>query len=149
MPEWASAPPYDRPDMTRPAGSRTPRLGRRMARFNQLVTNHATLRFAGRLPYFAIVTHAGRRSGRSFRTPVNVFPIAGGFRIALTYGRDSQWVRNVLAAGNAQIVTREKTYRVIDPQVVHDATREHVPGPMRLMLRAARVEDFLEVQRAD
>ena len=135
--------------MTKPAGPPTPRLGRRMARFNQLVTNHVTLRFAGRVPYFGVVKHRGRKSGRSFRTPVNVFPITGGFRIVLTYGSDSQWVKNVSAAGEAQILTRGQTYRVVEPRLVHDATHEHVPGPMRLMLRAVRVEDFLELRRAD
>ena len=44
-----------------------------VAAFNLAVTNRITTRFAGRLPGFGIVTHAGRKSGKLYRTPVNVF----------------------------------------------------------------------------
>src|SRR5215467_3082279 len=70
-----------------------------VARFNRAVTNRITRRFAGRVWGFGIVIHRGRRSGRLYRTPINLFRTADGFLIALTYGRDSEWVQNVLAAG--------------------------------------------------
>ena len=44
-----------------------------VARFNKRVTNHVTNHIAGWMPGFAIVSHVGRRSGKSYRTPVNVF----------------------------------------------------------------------------
>ena len=37
------------------------------------------------MPGFGVVVHRGRRSGREFHTPVNVFPRHDGVRIALTY----------------------------------------------------------------
>ena len=77
-----------------------------VASFNLAVTNRITSRFAARLPSFGIITHAGRKTNRGYRTPVNVFQGPDGFLIALTYGRDSQWVRNVLAAGGCQLETR-------------------------------------------
>src|ERR1700686_4258173 len=70
-----------------------------VAAFNLAVTNRITSRFAARLPGFGILTHVGRKSGKPYRTPVNVFRAPEGFLIALTYGRESQWVKNVLAAG--------------------------------------------------
>jgi hypothetical protein len=76
-----------------------------VAAFNLAVTNRITSRFANRLPGFGILTHVGRKSGRVYRTPVNVFRVPDGFLIALTYGRDSEWVQNVLAAGNCQLET--------------------------------------------
>ena len=76
-----------------------------VAAFNVAVTNRITSRFAARLPGFGIVTHAGRKSGKLYRTPVNVFRGPEGFLIALTYGRDSEWVKNVLAAGGCQLET--------------------------------------------
>ena len=74
-----------------------------VAAFNLAVTNRITSRFAGRLPGFGIVTHVGRKSGKVYRTPVNVFRAPEGFLIALTYGRESEWVRNVLAAGGCEL----------------------------------------------
>jgi hypothetical protein len=63
-----------------------------VAAFNLAVTNRITSRFAARLPGFGILTHSGRKSGRLNRTPVNVFREPEGFLIALTCGRESEWV---------------------------------------------------------
>ena len=75
-----------------------PRLARRLARFNNRVSNRLTLPLAPRLPGLGVVAHVGRRSGRTYRTPVNVFSRDGGFVFALPYGRQAQWVQNVLQA---------------------------------------------------
>jgi hypothetical protein len=60
-----------------------------VAAFNLAVTNRITSRFAARLPGVGILTHVGRKSGRVYRTPVNVFRAPEGFRIAPTGGRAS------------------------------------------------------------
>src|ERR1700684_4229978 len=78
-----------------------------VAAFNLAVTNRITSRFAARLPGFGILTHVGRKSGKLYRTPVNVFRAPEGFLIALTYGRESAWVKNVVAAGSSQLTTRD------------------------------------------
>lgn len=70
-----------------------------LAKFNVAVTNRITGLFAGWLPGFGILTHVGRKSGKVYRTPINVFRISTGFIIALTYSSKSEWVKNVLAAG--------------------------------------------------
>jgi deazaflavin-dependent oxidoreductase (nitroreductase family) len=94
-----------------------------VATFNLAVTNRITSRFAARLPGFGILTHVGRKSGKGYRTPVNVFRVPEGFLIALTYGRDSEWVRNVIAAGACQLESRGVQYRLFAPTIVHDPTR--------------------------
>ena len=78
----------------------------RLATFNRSVTNRIVRTFAGHLPWFAIVVHRGRKSGRIYRTPVNAFGIDDGFVIALTYGPDRDWVKNVLAAGRCGLIVR-------------------------------------------
>src|SRR5216117_3210533 len=65
-----------------------------LAKVNIAVTNRITSLFAGWLPGFGILTHVGRKSGKVYRTPVNVFRAPNGFIIALTYGRESEWVKN-------------------------------------------------------
>jgi deazaflavin-dependent oxidoreductase (nitroreductase family) len=118
-------------------------LPRGLARFNRRVTNHITGPIASRAPGFAIVIHTGRRSGRVYRTPVNVFRDEGRYVFALTYGRDSDWVRNVMAAGRCEIETRGKLVRLADPALVTDDTRRDVPRPARWILGALHVDDFL------
>src|ERR1700730_2254544 len=91
-----------------------------VAAFNLAVTNRITTRFANRLPGFGILTHVGRKSGKVYRTPVNVFRAPDGFLIALTYGTHSEWVKNVLAAGGCQLETRGARYQLSSPTIVHD-----------------------------
>jgi deazaflavin-dependent oxidoreductase (nitroreductase family) len=124
-------------------------LPKRLARFNLVATNRVLAPLARRLPCFAVVTHVGRRSGRTYRTPVNVFRVGERYVIALTYGADSQWVRNVLAAGKADLETRGHHVRLVDPVVVRDEARSLVPRPVRAVLRLADVNDFMLLTRPE
>jgi deazaflavin-dependent oxidoreductase (nitroreductase family) len=92
--------------------------------------------------------HAGRRSGRRYQTPVNVFPAADGYLLALTYGPDSDWVKNVLAAGGCELVTRGRTVRLVSPQLVHDENRRGIRPLERQVLRLIGVADFLSLKTA-
>jgi deazaflavin-dependent oxidoreductase (nitroreductase family) len=123
-----------------------PLLGRRVARFNGLVTNRLTRPLAGQLPGFGVVEHAGRRSHRRYRTPVNVFRVTDGYVIALTYGAEAEWVRNVVAAGGCELVTRGRCHRLAAPTIVHDEGRRIVPPPIRPILRLLRVKEFLRLK---
>ncbi len=116
-----------------------------VAAFNLAVTNRITSRFAGRLPGFGILTHRGRKSGRIYRTPVNVFETRGGFLIALTYSCEAEWVRNVFADGGGQLETRGKRYDLADPVVVHDPSRKNFPPVVRIILRIIGAADFMKL----
>lgn len=122
-----------------------PRLGRRTARCNRAVTNHLARPLAARVPGMAVVIHRGRRSGREWRTPVMVFRSGGGYLIALTYGRGSDWVRNVLAAGGCDLVIRGRRRRLHDPEVLHDESRAAARQPALAVLGLMRVSDFLRL----
>jgi deazaflavin-dependent oxidoreductase (nitroreductase family) len=116
-----------------------------VAAFNLAVTNRITSRFADRLPGFGILTHVGRKSGRVYRTPVNVFRAPEGFLIALTYGRESEWVKNVLAAGGCELETRGVSHQLFAPTIVHDPTRRRFPLPVRIVLRLIGANDFMQL----
>jgi deazaflavin-dependent oxidoreductase (nitroreductase family) len=120
-------------------------LPRGLAAFNRRVTNHVTRPFAGRLPGFGVVVHRGRRSGREYRSPVNVFATTGGYVVSLTYGTDSDWIKNVMAARSCDLVTRGRTVHLTAPELFHDETRRYVPGPVRPLLRALDVADFMRL----
>ena len=83
------------------------------------------------------------RSGRRYETPVNVFPAGDGYVLALTYGPDTDWVKNVLAAGGCELRTRGHTTRLVSPRLVHDETRQAIRPFERQVLRALNVADFL------
>jgi deazaflavin-dependent oxidoreductase (nitroreductase family) len=121
---------------------------RSVARFNRLVTNRLTGPLAPTLPGFGVVLHTGRRSGKGYRTPVNVFARRGGFAIALTYGPDAEWVRNVLASGTCMLQTRGRTFTLTQPRLVHDPQQRAVPALVRIVLRLLDVADFLELDLA-
>jgi deazaflavin-dependent oxidoreductase (nitroreductase family) len=123
-------------------------LPRRLAKFNRIATNRVLGPLARFLPGFAVVSHVGRRSGRSYRTPVNLFRRRDDYVIALTYGADSQWVRNVLAAGAVDIETRGRHVHLVDPTVVREPDRSLVPKPVRVALSLAKVDEFMVLERA-
>jgi len=116
-----------------------------VAAFNLAVTNRITSRFAARLPGFGILTHVGRKSGRVYRTPVNVFRAPEGFLIALTYGQDSEWVRNVEAAGGCELETRGVRYLLSAPTIVHDPSRRRFPFPVHMILGLIGANDFMQL----
>jgi deazaflavin-dependent oxidoreductase (nitroreductase family) len=118
-------------------------IPKRVARVNRVVTNRVAGHVAGRLPGFGIVQHRGRRSGRPYRTPINVFRVSGGYVAALTYGTDTDWVKNVLAAGGCELEVRRRRVRLTDPRVVHDETRHDMPLGVRQLLAVLGVTDFL------
>ncbi len=125
-----------------------PRLGRRTARFNRAVSNKVFVHVAGLLPGWGIVTHVGRRTRTVYRTPVLVFRTMDGFRIALTYGRDSDWVKNALAHGAVRLRTRGREHELSDPEIVNDPHRQHVPRLERGFLAVLRVTEFLDFHAA-
>jgi deazaflavin-dependent oxidoreductase (nitroreductase family) len=116
-----------------------------VAAFNRAVTNRITSQFAARLPGFGILTHVGRKSGRVYRTPVNVFRAPDGLLIALTYGQESEWVRNVVAAGGCQLRTRGVRYLLSAPTIVHDPSRRRFPVPVRMILGLIGANDFMQL----
>src|SRR4029077_4450304 len=81
-----------------------------LAKINIAFTNRITSLFAGWLPGFGILTHIGRKSGKVYQTPVNVFQKPNGFVIGLHYSTDSEWVKNVLVAGGCELKTRAEKY---------------------------------------
>jgi deazaflavin-dependent oxidoreductase (nitroreductase family) len=122
-------------------------LPKALGRFNRSVTNHLIGPVARWLPGFGILIHRGRTTGRSYRTPVNVFRRPGGWQFALTYGQ-GDWVRNVLHAGGGELITRGSIHRFTDPVVIDDPGHLGMPLPIRMILRATNVDQSMLVDDA-
>src|SRR5215470_11507828 len=115
-----------------------------LGRVNLYVTNRVLGPVARYFPGMGVVVHAGRKTHRLYRTPVLVFRRGPRFVIALTYGRESQWVQNVLAQGGCELDNMGKTLRLTHPRILHDEQRRLMPAIVRVVLRLVNVSDFLE-----
>ncbi|HEY3109246.1 MAG TPA: nitroreductase family deazaflavin-dependent oxidoreductase [Chloroflexota bacterium] len=86
--------------------------------FNPLVLSLAGTRF---LPLYGVIAHRGRRSGKSFRTPVVVRPTDDGFVVPMPWGEQTDWYRNVRAAGGCVIRWKGRDYPLVQPEIVDPA----------------------------
>jgi deazaflavin-dependent oxidoreductase (nitroreductase family) len=119
-----------------------------VARFNRFVTNPLGRLVAGWAPGFGIIRHRGRKSGKAYSTPLNIFRIDHGFVIALTYGSDVDWLKNVVAAGGCTVRYRGRTVELTAPEFVGvDEGMALMPGPVRAILRAIAVTEFVKLRR--
>jgi deazaflavin-dependent oxidoreductase (nitroreductase family) len=124
-------------------------IPKQVARLNRVVTNRIARRLAGRVPPFALVHHVGRVSERRYDTPVWMFRSGERFIVALTYGAETDWRRNVTAAGVCDITYRGRTERGLIPELVAaDPATMPLPRPVRIALRALGVDQFLLLRRA-
>lgn len=117
-----------------------------IARLNRVGLNRVTRHLAPWVPGFGVVVHRGRRSGREYRTPVNVFPHDDRYVFALPYGPRADWVKNVLAAGGCELLTRGHRVRLTSPRVYRDRRREGIRPVERRALGLLEVADFLEAR---
>ena len=124
-------------------------LPKALARFNRVVTNRVLGVLAPWVPPFAQVIHRGRTSGREYRTPVWMFHRGGRYVVALTYGSDTDWVKNVFAEGGCRIRRMGAELAVGGPRLVR-ARSGHglVRAPIALALRVMGVHDFLLLEPA-
>ncbi len=115
-----------------------------LARLNRSFPNPLVRRFAGKFGPLALLIHRGRTSGKEYRTPMLAFPTSDGFVIALTYGRNTDWERNVLAAGGGDLVYRNARHSLIAPHFIEKGEADaFIPLPVRSVLRLIGVDTFL------
>ena len=97
----------------------------------------------------ALVRHTGRRSGRTYETPVDAVPTSDGFVVSMVYGRDTDWVRNLLAGGPAAVVHdgTEHTVAAADVVTVDDVPDAFTAGQRRIM-RVFGVREALAIRTA-
>jgi|SRR5829696_3041296 len=120
-----------------------------LARFNRHFTNPIQRLWAGWAPGMGILDHAGRKSGKQYRTPLNVFPTDDGVVIVLTYGPNRDWLKNITAAGRAHIKSHGKMSEFVDPQVVPKSdAAQSVRGLWRPIVALLPFEEAVVLKRA-
>jgi len=109
-----AAPGRSTPEVVRPS-----RLVRVVIRPLTKVLNPVMMTMAGRrhIRMAAQVRHVGRKSGRPYVTPVGAQRAGDTFVIPLTFGNQSDWSRNVRAAGGCTIRLNGVDYQVHQPEL--------------------------------
>ena len=77
---------------------------RRLAHVNRVLTNRLMRPVACVLPPLAVIEHRGRRTGRAYRTPVFAFRRGEEIIVVLSYGTQSDWPRNLVAARGGGVI---------------------------------------------
>jgi deazaflavin-dependent oxidoreductase (nitroreductase family) len=100
--------------------------------------------------YASVIRHVGRTTGRPYETPVGAVATDEGFVIALPYGSNTDWLKNVLASGSATIVDEGNTYRVDQPAIVPTSVAAPLfPLDDQRTLRLFGVDQCLRVRRVE
>ena len=77
-----------------------------------------------------------------------MFATEEGYILALTYGPDTDWVKNVLAAGGCGLRPRRRVIWLAAPRLFHDEARRAIRPLERQVLRVLGVADFLSLKTA-
>lgn len=116
------------------------------------VLNPLIVKLAGRRHFgmAAQIQHVGRRSGKVYRTPASAHVHGDAIVIALTFGNQSDWVRNVRAAGGCTVRINGRSYRAANPQFLSreqaDPQLKSAFGPVqRAGMRVLGVRQFLRL----
>jgi deazaflavin-dependent oxidoreductase (nitroreductase family) len=106
--------------------------------------------FADRLAPLAVVVHTGRVTGAELRTPVIAYPAAGStWVIPLTYGSETDWVKNVMARGGCDLVRSKRLLRLVKPRLVAVAdVSDAIPSTTKAILGTINVSQALMLTEA-
>lgn len=101
------------------------------------------LRLAGgaRSP-IGLVHHVGRRSGRTYATPLAIHRRGQRLFVPLTYGPDARWCLNVRSAGSCQVSLRGERLSAGQPRVIDRAS---LPPGLRRAYRLVPIGEFLDL----
>jgi deazaflavin-dependent oxidoreductase (nitroreductase family) len=120
--------------------SRNPRAIRWLTWYHKHVSNPVMVRFfSGRSSVNALLHHVGRRSGKAYATPLTAHRSEGTIIVPLPYGTETDWLRNLQAAGEGVVELEGLRFRVDEPEVV--LIDEVMPLLSPLLVRIVRMHE--------
>lgn len=84
-------------------------------------------------PGITVIKHRGRKSGRTLQTAVSAYRKGHTVAIMLAHGK-TNWVKNVLAAGEADVLLGGRDVHLVNPRIVEAGTDDR---SLPLMARLA------------
>jgi deazaflavin-dependent oxidoreductase (nitroreductase family) len=114
--------------------------------FNRIALPLAGHRF---FPIWAVLRHRGRKTGTEYTVPLAVIPTETTFIISLPWGRETDWVRNVRAAGRCTVRWKGSDYECTEPRFVNqEVAIAAARGATRGILQRSKFpHGFIELTR--
>jgi deazaflavin-dependent oxidoreductase (nitroreductase family) len=114
---------------------------------NKYFTNKLLIHIAGRrFGHFAILTHTGRKTGKTYRIPIIAEPFQGGFVIAMTYGKKVDWYPNLVAKGGGTLRWKNRDYQLVNPHYIDkQVALSAFPKLIQSGLRIAGLQYFVKL----
>jgi deazaflavin-dependent oxidoreductase (nitroreductase family) len=104
--------------------------------------NKAMKPIARYLPGTATIEHRGRKSGKPYETIVTAYRKGNTLAIALAHGK-TDWVKNVLAAGQAELRYTRREVHLTNPRILPAGSdgpdAQGLPWPAKVQLRRMAV----------
>lgn len=112
--------------------------------------NPLILKLAGRrhVRAYAVIEHRGRRSGRTYTTPVSARPTRDGFVVPMAFGEQADWFRNVRAAGECIVRWNGTSYHLVAPELIDEATARRALGPVERLLAPLFARQYAHLRYA-
>ena len=85
------------------------------------------------MPGITVISHRGRKSGRPLQTAVTAYRKGGTVAIILAHGK-TNWVKNILASGDANIRLGRREVHLVNPRIIPAGTQD---SQLPLMARIA------------
>lgn len=93
-----------------------------------------------------VLTHVGRTSGKTYRTPLDAHRVDNGYIFIVNYGARSDWVQNILAAGTAQLAVGGEVIELESPRVVSkDVAWPQMPTTTKELPGWLNITEFLQM----
>ena len=110
------------------------------------INKHVFNRMALKRDSWPVITHVGRTSGKVYRTPLEVHRIDGGVVFILVYGSGSDWVKNILASGEATLTTKGKEEKLVAPRLISEQDAwATMPADTKRPPKMLNVGEFLQM----
>lgn len=115
--------------------------------FNKRFLNKMLIHISGKkFGHFVILTHTGRKSGKVYRIPIIAEPFQDGFIVALTYGQNTDWFKNVMHSGSCVIRWKLHDYALVNPRLIDPKVGILAfPRLLRGMLRKLGPDGYLKL----
>lgn len=93
-----------------------------------------------------VLTHSGRTSAQTYRTPLEAYPVDDGYIFVLMYGPRADWVKNTLAAGTATLRIDGEHIDLESPRLITKETAwQQLPDTTKPPPKLLRITEYLQM----